>query len=300
MPRSHPLAAAALGLLLLVAPATRAEDTGGEPSVADLLERLPKCESLEGCPATRALISRGEAIWPAARAGLEHDQELVRFWTLGVLSEVVLEEAREAIAARLDDPKIRVRAAAAYALGAQEDRAVTPWLLEALEDEDLNVRFAATVALARVKDPESVPGLIGALRDRDEDVRAHAALALGEIGDRRATPRLLERLREDVHARVRAYAATALGEIRDPRALEPLLRRLGEEEDAKALAATAYALGALGDRKALPHLRELEGHDSEEVRTYVREAIAAIEGDEDGDDEDDEEREEAPEPERER
>lgn len=247
------------------------------PTVAELLADLPKCEGLESCVAAQELIRRGPAIWPAVKEGLSSPEELTRFWTLGVLSEVVIPASLGALAKSLDDPEIRVRAAAAYALGMHRDAKVTVHLLKALGDKDLNVRFAAAVALGRVRDPKSVPALVGALRDEDDDVRGYAALALGDIGDRRATAGLLERLREDIFPKVRGMSAMALGSLRDPASKAPLLEHLQEERDPKALAAAVYALGQLRDRTVLPALRKLENHKAPEVREYVADAIATIE-----------------------
>ena len=199
-------------------------------SVASLVEELPRCESLETCSATVALIERGASIWPAIKVGLEAPDALTRFWTLGVLSEVVIKKAVSEIAKAITDKEIRVRAAAAYALGAQRDRVVTPHLMRALKDEDLNVRFAAVVAMGRVKDPATVEALMGALRDKDDDVRGYAAFALGDIGDRRATARLCERLREDLIAKVRGMSAMALGSLKDPASRAPLIGHLASED----------------------------------------------------------------------
>ncbi len=247
-----------------------------EQSIAELVGGLKSCDGLESCAFTRELIRRGQAIWPGVQAGLDAADEMTRFWTRGVLSEVLIVDSREAIAASLDDKLVRVRAAAAFALGNHRDKAVTGWLLKALKDKDLNVRFAAAVGLGRVRDDKAVPDLIRALRDEDDDVRAYAALALGDIKDRRATPGLLERLREDLKGHVRGRAAMALGVLQDPAALDPLIAAVGEEKDTKALASAIFALGALGDPKALPTLEPLEEHADKDVREYAAEAIAAI------------------------
>lgn len=260
-----------LGLTLLVPTASAAE-----PTVASLIDALKACESLESCAPARALISRGTAIWPAIGKGLQAPDELTRFWTLGVLSEVPVPAARAAISVCIQDREIRVRAAAAYALGAQGSREVTPALLTALRDKDLNVRFAAAVALARVKDPASIDGLIVACADEDEDVRAYAALALGDIGDRRATSAVLERLERDHVARVRGFAGMALSKLRDPSSLTRLMNHAEVEADPKALAATLYALGELGDRRALPIVERFIKHPHEEVREYAREAASQL------------------------
>ncbi len=246
------------------------------PTVPKLVDQLKHCEDLETCAPIKQLIARGPTIWPAIEKGLKAPDELTRFWTLGVLSEVIVPASRPALAARLEDHEIRVRAAAAYALGAHRDKAVTKWLLKALGDKDLNVRFAVVVALGRVRDPASVPALLGALRDEDEDVRAYAALALGDIGDRKATKRLIERLREDIVPKVRGFAAMALGSLKDLESLEPLMAQAREEKDAKALAAAIHALGQLGDRRAIPAITPHTKHASKEVREYVTDALKRL------------------------
>ncbi|MDP6942545.1 MAG: HEAT repeat domain-containing protein [Myxococcota bacterium] len=248
----------------------------GAPTVVELVDQLKDCQSLETCPAVKQLVAGGPAIWPGIKRGLDAPDEMTRFWTLGVLSEVIVPAARQSIATLLGDREIRVRAAAAYALGAQRDRAVTPWLVKALEDDDLNVRFAAAVALGRVRDPASIPALVKVLRDKDEDVRAYAALALGDIGDRAATPRLVERVREDIHPKVRGFAAMALGKLKDPKSLGALMAQAREERDAKALASALYALGALGDPKAIAVIRPHLAHADSDVREYAKDALKRL------------------------
>ena len=248
------------------------------PDVATLVAELQKCESLETCPTTQQLIALGPKIWPAAKVGLEAPEELTRFWTLGVLSEVVVKAAISDIAKSIDDPEIRVRAAAAYALGAQRDRAVTPHLIRAAADKDLNVRFAAVVAMGRVQDPTTIDTLLAALRDKDDDVRGYAAYALGDIGDRRATERLCERLREDMVSKVRGMSAMALGSLKDPAAKATLLARLQSEDDAKALAAVIYATAQLRDPSTRAAIERHAKHKSTEVREYVKDALKTLDG----------------------
>ena len=263
------VAAATLALALVA---------GAPPAdVASLVAQLKHCKSLETCEPALELTKRGDAIWPDLAVGLEAPDEMTRFWTLGVLTNVPIVDAREAIAVMLDDKEIRVRAAAAFALGEQRDKAVTTWLLKALGDDNLNVRFSAAVALGKVKDPASVPALIGACRDKDEDVRAYAAQALGDIGDKRATPALVERVDQDIVGHVRGFAAMALGRLGDRTAVAPLLAALGREKDVKAMAAILVGLGELRDPAALPALKPLLKHAEETIQEHARYAIALIE-----------------------
>ncbi len=249
---------------------------GKRPKVENLVAELKKCEGLEECAAVKELVKQRKTFWPKLSVGLQDPDEMIRFWTLGVLSKAPTEAAIGAIALRLDDAKIRVRAAAAYALGALKSKEVVPHLLKALTDKDLNVRFAAVVAMGRVQDRAFVEGLIKACRDRDEDVRAYAVLALGDIGDTRALPRLHERLDQDVNAKVRGFVASALAQFKSTTSVEPLKARMKDETDAKALAAAIYALGELGDGSAVEHIRPHASHADESVRTYANNALKKL------------------------
>ncbi len=241
------------------------------PPQVVLINGLKSCTSLQ-CPSASGLIKMGTEIWPHITLGLTAPDEMTRFWSLGVLSEVPMLKARDSVAGLLSDSKVRVRAAAAYALGAIKDRTVSPHLTKALKDKDLNVRFAAAVALARVKDPSTVTALTEATRDQDEDVRAYACLALGDIGSRGSVPVLMERLDQDAHPKVRGFAAMSLSKINDPRTLKLLKQRLAMETDAKALAAAIYALGELGDRSVLGQLQKLEATLKQHPNKAVRES----------------------------
>jgi HEAT repeat protein len=244
--------------------------------VVDLVAALKKCESLENCAAVEALVKRKKSFWPALSVGLSDSDEMIRFWTLGVLSKAPTKQAIPAIGERLDDPKIRVRAAAAYALGALQSKEVLPHLLKAVGDKDLNVRFAAVVAMGRVRDPALVPALIKACRDRDEDVRAYAVLALGDIGDVKSLPRLHERLEQDVNGKVRAFVASALAQFKSKTSLEPLINRMRDEKDAKSLAAAIYALGELAEPSAAASIALHAKHEDETVRQYVADALKKL------------------------
>jgi len=265
------LSVALIALMLL----TGAKDTG--PSVETLVGQLSACESLDSCAAVQELKKRGPAIWPEIEKGLKHPDEMTRYWTLGVLTVVVIPKAQQAIASRLTDKAVRIRAAAAFALGVQKDPKVTKWLVRALGDEDVNVRYSAAIALGRAQDPAGVPGLVKALRDKDIDVRKHAAVAIGEIGDKRGTAPLIERLEQDMVPEVRGYVAMALGNLGDPKAKPVLLKHLKIEDDTKALAATIYAIGEFRDRSTLTVLRPLAKHPDKDVRAFAQQTISVLE-----------------------
>jgi len=245
-----------------------------ERSVKALVAELARCQAMD-CEPLRALIAKGDKVWPELEAGLDDLDEMVRFWTLGVLSEVPVAAARPRLIGLIKDPLVRIRAAAAFALGAQKVPEVVAPLIAALADPDVNVRFEAASALVRVPDERALEPLIKASADLDEDVRSASCEALGAIKDDRARAVLVDRL-SDRKAIVRGHAALALGVMRAQKALEALIKRAGRERDAEALGAIAWALGAIGDRAALPALERLATHASEVVKAQAIEALARL------------------------
>ena len=253
-----------------------------EPTVEDLVHKLEGCADLD-CPPIRALVARGNDVWPDLKVGLVDQPEMTKFWTLGVLSEVVVPEARETLEGLLaHEALVRIRAAAAFALGNMHLPAAVPALAKALADGDVNVRFEAASALSRTPGKEAVPGLLTALRDKDEDVRAAVVEALAASGDARAVDPLLRRMERDPAAGVRGMAAIALANLQAAAAVEPLLARLGAEKNPQALAAVCWVLGELGDVRATDVIGALTllaaGADAI-VKQHASDAIAKLKGD---------------------
>ena len=243
-------------------------------SIKELVSQLATCQEMD-CAALRALVARGDKVWPELEVGLDDADEMVRFWTLGVLTEVPVAAARPRLIGLLGDPLVRIRAATAFALGAQKTPEVVPPLVAALADADVNVRFEAASALGRVPDARAVEALIKASADEDEDVRRAACEALGNIKDERAQPVLVERL-SDRKAIVRGHAAIALGVMKGGGAVDALIKRAGRERDAEALAAMTWALGEIGDARARAVLETLTKHAAEVVRAQATEALAKL------------------------
>lgn len=91
--------------------------------------------------------------------------------------------ARAAVEARLLQPDLDLRAAAARTLGRLGDPAATPALIRALEDAAWPVRAQAARGLGTLGDAGAVPALAARLTDRAWWVRRHAAYALASLGD---------------------------------------------------------------------------------------------------------------------
>jgi HEAT repeat protein len=250
-----------------------------EPSVSELVKQLSGCLELD-CPPIVALVSRGEAIWPDLTEGLDSTDEMVRFWTLGVLSEVPVAAARPKLIAMLEDKAVRLRAASAFALGAQKSTEVVPSLLKVIFDPDVNVRLEVATALGRVPDPRSVEPLIELMADADHDVRAAVCDALGAIGDARAVPTLIERVKEDRKPLVRGHASAALGALGAKEGVSVIAKRAARERDLEALGAMIWALGEIGtpdDGVSVDTLKALGGHADEGVKRRAKAALDALE-----------------------
>lgn len=263
---------ALIALMVLAAPPAEGRDA----EVVRLVGELGSCTEMDCAPLV-ALIAKGDKVWPSLEVGLDHGDELVRFWSLGVLSEVPVAAARPRLVALLGgEPLVRIRAAAAFALGAQRSPEVVAPLIAALADPDVNVRFEAASALGRVPDARALEPLIKASTDNDHDVRRAACESLGALKDDRARPALVARLSDDKKAIVRGHAAIGLGMMKARAALDALVKRAARERDAEALAAMAWALGEIGDDGARATLDKLAGHASEVVKKEARDALAKL------------------------
>lgn len=260
---------------LAAPPPPKAPTPEPEVPVATLVRSLASCVEMD-CGPLRTLVSRGPKVWPELEVGLDDRDEMVRFWTLGVLSEVPVPAARPRLIALMKDKTVRIRAASAFALGAQRHPEVVPPLIEALVDPDVNVRFEAASALGRVPDPRALEPLLTSVKDLDEDVRGAVCDALGAIGDARAIPELLTLLKDDRKSGVRGRAALALGALKAKDAFDTLVKRATRERDPEALAAMCWALGELGDARALPTLEPLTRHTNEVVKKHAQEAVATL------------------------
>jgi HEAT repeat protein len=126
-----------------------------------------------------------------------------------------------------------------------------------LDDPDVRVREAAATALGRLRDEDTTAALANALRDPSLWVRRSAASALGSIGSTRTVMDLVRGL-SDSSAIVRASAALALGHVPSARSREALAQAAADP-DAGVRWSAAKSLGEIGDVTALPMLRGLRG-----------------------------------------
>ena len=260
-------------LFMLTPPAPSAEP----PSDSALVAALASCEALAECTAATTLVKRGNSAVPAIIAGLTHSEELVRFWSCGVLSELRPKDAfTPLLKAFQTDPKIRVRNAALYALGSLQDtRAIAPLSL-AMKQKDPNVRIAAMMGLSLLGAKETIPTIQRAISDRDEEVRAMAMITLADMGDETAESAITLRLSEDIKASVRAAACVALSKLGLlPQRLSAVTKAVQTERNLQARAECAASLGRLGAPESLPTLNALVG-EPEPLGSAAKWAIQEI------------------------
>ncbi len=145
------------------------------------------------------------------------------------------------------------------------------------EDGNLRVREAAAEALGKIGDARAVKPLIKALRDVAFDVRLNAAFALGRIGEP-AIESLIEVLEDgnglDREAAVEALKAmNTLSDTGDARVVQPHIKLL-EDKNRAARQGAAKVLGMIGDVRAVEPLGKVLSHD--DTGYYAAEALAEI------------------------
>jgi HEAT repeat protein len=145
------------------------------------------------------------------------------------------------------------------------------------EDGNLRVREAAAEALGKIGDVRAVKPLIKALRDVAFDVRLNAAFALGRIGEP-AIESLIEVLEDgnglDREAAVEALKAmNTLSNTGDARVVQPHIKLL-EDKNRAARQGAAKVLGMIGDVRAVEPLGKVLSHD--DTGYYAAEALAEI------------------------
>ncbi|MBN1305940.1 MAG: HEAT repeat domain-containing protein [Anaerolineales bacterium] len=233
---------------------------------------------------------RGPAVLALGRFSREQDLELI--------ADLLLE-----------DTDLRVRQAAARALGMTRLAKAAPYLVQAMRDSawwigaspiglvliqaleqigkpavdeliealkfpEVVIRRCAVDALGRIGDPLALESLQMALYDVHYDVGHAAAQALASFGQP-ALNILVEALRHP-EAWIRQQSITGLEKIGDRSAAPAILALVNDEDRAVQLQAIR-TLGILGDRQALPILNSLsENRQERELSQAARQARDSI------------------------
>jgi HEAT repeat protein len=272
-------------------------DRASEPTVSELLERLPNLtervlqqEYLDRAESTELLISaiallndESQAIriveltweinkkYAARLAGAAHPQ----------VQQQTVERLKELIARSVIGLNLQIRLLAETA-----SRWVVKDLIEFFKSRDSYAWREAYYALKKMSEHKNyaVNTSIGDfLIERLKGIKSHqnpdtlAIDLLGDIGDARALPILLRHF-QNPELWVQRSVAAALGKIGSPEVFEPLSIALqNTSKDKKYVSrCAAKSLGLLGDDRAVKPLMQALGDFSYLVRWGATEALAII------------------------
>ena len=257
--------------------------------------------------AIEAVVRQGAGVVDSLVQQLDGDDDDARVAAIVALGRIGDRRATRALAARLDDDRAVVLAAAS-ALAQLGDPAAFEPLLRLLAHEDAAIRKAAIGALNSIGHPDMAmrvralldgpdpllresairiagyfgypecgEAIIAACGDAEERIRRAALEHLPFLDDPRAGGILTAALERDTPA-ARAAAVTALGQIDDPATLGAMAGAL-DDEDAWVRYYAARALGRRRPGGALPALARRAAQDpAGHVRIAALEAIGSLDG----------------------
>jgi len=145
----------------------------------------------------------------------------------------------DGIAARLGDDDVKVRRAAAYALGVLRGDSAASRLAAALQDPDSDVRAESATSLEKIQAVKEGSALIPLVDDESSDVRTRALHALGTLQVREAGAAIRTAFDNNRRREWEPRILDALARVRDPAQREffvslvedadPTRRRFGVE-----------------------------------------------------------------------
>jgi len=253
---------------------------------ADSLTRYATSDRAElRANAIRALGGMASRVERFAAAGLEDENEGVRFTSAMVVGYDRLERLTGSVRALLEDPSPSVRAAAIFALvrcGERVDR--SPLAMTLLEDPSPRHRANAAFILGELGDPSALPLLREAVREpmrtaNEARVRllhlqiAEAMIKLGDESQVESVRAALYPARPEELEQT-ALAVQIMGEVEDLGAVDQLIylasyREQGQMMPAEIRLAAAGSLAKMGDPGGYPIAVEYATSDREAVRAQA-------------------------------
>lgn len=186
-------------------------------AVPDILTALRATDATTRAIAATVLaeLESEEAIAPLERVLGSDGDVRVRTAAAEALGQIGAESSATALGRALSDADVVVRRAAAEALGALHELRVAPaGLVAALASGDRELRHLAARALCEIADPATTSALVGLVTNPDRELRRAAVEGLGEIGTPAAIQGITKAL-SDRDPEVRRAAVEALGEVKD-------------------------------------------------------------------------------------
>jgi HEAT repeat protein len=205
----------------------------------------------------------------------------VRFAAASAVGDLRYSLAQRDVAKLLGDSDENVRVAAAYAMARLGSAESFDVLLKAVTSTDQVVRGNAVMLLGRAGDKSALKALWWALsrQDSDHDVTLQAAESIARLGDERIFPKIWATV-ISAYADDRVMGTKALGALGTTKAKEVLITKLDDDVLEVRLTA-AEQLGANGDTAGEPQVldvfsADLTGRDLERVRVLAALAIGRI------------------------
>jgi aminopeptidase N len=243
------------------------------------LENAPRALNRSEAAIALGLFSTPEVTGALMRSALADKFFGTRLSSIGSLTRNATEDTREPMLKLLADGDVRIRKAAANALGGlrKDDYSVARLLDVARGDNSYSVRQAALAAVIRLK-PDRLTELVTTFLDTDspgQRMRTFAIASLARLGDESIVPKLLA-LSYDPNDRVRRTALQGFGNVgKDrPEVLDRLLESLGDQDKVDRLT----AIEVLSRRKEAGAIEELQQlADTESLPGVAGAARAALE-----------------------
>ena len=238
---------------------------------------------------------------------LEDKDPMVRNEIEPVLLELVAAESvlyfTESV---IKDRRPTIRRFSAKALGALNDKSVTPLLFRAVKDSDPTVRKEVVNSLAILVDKTMLFNLCLLLGERDINIRTYAVNTLANLKDSRAIPGLLDMLKRDKEFKetarntileicdetitdflalaikdkdlsVRLCVVECISKLKAVNLLPELSQAFADENNQEAKLTMLKTIKELNDKKALPGLhRALIEEKSIEIKFAVIDVLKLI------------------------
>jgi molecular chaperone DnaK (HSP70)/HEAT repeat protein len=203
----------------------------------------------------------------AAAEALKHQDFYVRHNAATLLRKRGDREARLLMQEALTNGETRTRASVARQLHGFSWFAADPLLKQALQDPDLRVREAAIYALCDRQDPPAYQLMVESLQDEDDFVRAAATFGLRECLDPTAVPVLeAAMLAKDPEVRVKALDALSVNAT--PQAI-PVIRQALTDPDPYVQYTAVMSLLELLQTSCLPELAALIKQTYDRSREHI-------------------------------
>ena len=243
------------------------------------IENAPRALNRSEAALALGSFSASEALAALLRSAASDQFFGTRLASIGSLTRTASEDIREPMLNLLTDKDLRIRKAAASALGGlpKDNDCVARLLDLARTDPSYSVRQSALSAVIRLK-PDRLIELVTPFLDMDspgQRMRPMAMSALAKLGDESIVPKLLE-LSHDSNDRVRRTALQTFAYLGKGRqnVVDRLVESLRDQDKVERLTAIEV-LSQRTDAAAIEPLQHLV--NTESLPGVVRAARAALE-----------------------